>query len=90
MLRHKTRVIESIEQMSENRIDKLQIARRELDFAILTQCRREESLAVHLLAFSACTRSGREALMARADELHVEPGPRTYAEMDRITALRST
>jgi len=172
---------------TENRIDKLQIARRELDFAILTQCRREESLAVHLLAFSAYTilfdlwkerhgddalkfalerfldrreklgaefhdipnsmkhadrkpdgwledhspksayltlalaiilwsalgetetemmaefwrldnpllpdfkaRSGLEALMARADELHVEPGPRTYAEMDRITALRST
>jgi hypothetical protein len=40
---------------TENRIDKLQIARRELDFAILTQCRREESLAVHLLAFSAYT-----------------------------------
>jgi len=154
---------------TENRIDKLQIARRELDFAILTQCRREESLAVHLLAFSAYTilfdlwkerhgdnalkfalerfldrreklgaefhdipnsmkhadrkpdgwledhspksayltlalatilwsalgetetaRSGLEALMARADELHVEPGPRTYAEMARITALRST
>jgi hypothetical protein len=39
--------------MSEDRIDKLQIARRELDFAILAPKRGEESLAVHLLAFSA-------------------------------------
>jgi|SRR6516162_9722878 hypothetical protein len=39
--------------MSVNRIDKLEIARRELDFAILTYKRGGEGLAVHLLAFSA-------------------------------------
>ena len=173
--------------MSANRIDKLEIARRELDFAILTYKREKESLAVHLLAFSAFrilfdltkrqygdgavvfildrfldrreklgaefhdipnsmkhadkdpdgwlehhtpktayltlaltiilwtalgetetdmmaefwtldnpllpgfkARSGLEAIKARAGEVHVQPGPRTFAEVEQIITLPST